>query len=91
MTNNPYWLTEGKIKVIRSEKAHSLVFIQAILESESLVQRALSYQLWPHSLIATCVFLTFSGLLMKAEKTFDNKIWIYQTLLIKSAYSETSF
>ena len=63
----PVW-NEGMIKVIRSEKAHSLVFIWAILESESLVQQPLSYQLWPCSLIAMSVSLTFSGLLMKAEK-----------------------
>ena len=61
-------LTEGKIKVIRSEKAYDLVFIRAIPKSESLVQQPLSYQLRPRSLIATCVSLTFSGLLMKAEK-----------------------
>ena len=33
------WLAEGKTKTIRSEKAHCLVFIEAIIESESIVQQ----------------------------------------------------
>ena len=64
----PQRLTEGKIKIIRSEKAHGLVFIEAIHESESKVLQPLSYQPRPRYLITTCVSLTFSGLLVKAEK-----------------------
>ena len=49
MRQKNQWLTEGKIKVMRSEKAHGLVFITAIPESEGLVQQPLSYQLRPRS------------------------------------------
>ena len=67
-TKKPQRLSEGKITVIISEKAHGFVFIQAIPESESLVQQPLSCQLGPRSLTATCASSTSSGLLMKAEK-----------------------
>ena len=36
-SKNPFSATEGKIRIIRSEKSHGLVFIEAILESEGIV------------------------------------------------------
>ena len=66
----PQRLTEDKIKIVRSEKAHGLVFIEAILGSESEVLQPLSYQPRPRYLITTCVSLVYlsTGLLVKAEK-----------------------
>ena len=40
-TKAPQRLNEGKIKIIRSEKEHGLVFIEAIREAESIVQQPL--------------------------------------------------
>ena len=53
---------------MKSEKPHGLVFIEAIMESESIVHQPLSYLLQPRTLIASCVSLTFSGPLMKAQQ-----------------------
>ena len=54
--------------IIRTEKAHGLVLIEANLESESIVKQPLSCLRQPRTLTARRVSLAFSGPLLKAEK-----------------------
>ena len=69
------------------------LFIQAIPESESLVQQRLSYQLrLAYSLFSSYVCLfDFLRSTYEGRKTFDNKIWTYQALHVGPLHSETSF
>ena len=61
-------LYEGYIRVIYSKKAHGLVFIEVVVELESIVQLLLPYLIQPRISTASCIPFTCSGLLMGTEK-----------------------